>query len=126
MLRFYAALGGFPGESDLNQDFERLRAPARGVVQTPAEAHRIDRLNHIEQLGRAVALVGLQVPDEVKTGTRQGGWQYFGLEFLDIVLAEVPQAKRVGLGDHFGWESFGDGKERDLLAMAPGTAGGRA
>ena len=87
------------------------------LVEPARDLRGIDSLDYVENFGRLARLVGLQVPDQVKAGFGQmpdGG--VFGLEFLDIVFAELAQPGLIGFDEGFGREDLGDGDERDLFA----------
>ncbi len=64
------------------------------------------------------------VIDEVEAGAGQtAGFRQFSLQFLYVVLAEVPDPQRISSPDGLGGKHLGDGDQRDLVpppAASPG------
>ena len=61
----------------------------------------------------------------METGVGKAGhFGSFGIELLDVVFAEIPQAELVCLANGGGGEDFGDGQQQDRCRVAVGAAGG--
>ena len=105
-------------ELHFDHDFERTS----GLAQAVRQLLTIDGLDSLKQRGSFGGLVGLQVTDEVEAGVGQvREFRGLGLEFLDVVLAEIAQAERIGGADGGGREQFRDGDQADIEGSAAGT-----
>lgn len=81
-------------------------------------------MDDIENLRRFFGFIGLQVADEMVARTLAiGEFPALGIEFLNVVFAEVAQAERVGFADRRGRELFGDRNQLNVGTAASGARG---
>ena len=111
-------LGFLVGELDLDQDVfvaDNARCQLR----------RIDGVDVAEKLGGLARLVRLEMADQVKAcALEMRDSRKLAFEFLDVVLAEIPQAEGMGLKDDLYRENLGDGQEQDAVALTTGLLAG--
>src|SRR5246127_3810196 len=118
-----SAFGGFVREAHLQTDVER-RCVVRALLGEPrGDLQAIDGVHPGERFSDRAGLVGLDAPDEVP-GKRAILQRIKLLErFLQIALAEVPEAAGGGGAHHFGWLGLGHGKECDRVRIPAGPGG---
>ena len=79
-------------------------------------------MDDIEYFRGFLGFVGLQMANEMVMGVGIiCEFQPFGVELLDIVFTEVPQAERIGLLDRRSRKFLGDSPQQDVGALASGT-----
>ena len=111
-------------EVDLDQHRQLPPRLLRPPLEPLGEGDVVDGVHGVEQLGRAPALVALDVPDHVpaqagRAQVVQSDDLAFG--FLDLVLAEVAEAGGEGLAHRFRGLGLADRDEGDLVGRTPGT-----
>ncbi len=93
-------------------------------VQTPRDLGRIHGLDDVENFGRFLRFVGLQMADEVVAGAGAiGQFSALLIELLHVVFAEVAQAELVGFANHRGRKFLGDRDQQNIGTLASGARG---
>src|SRR5581483_10206704 len=104
-LRLDTGLRLLQAQLHLNQYRQALCALSRGLIQFFGQPHRIERINAVKELGRALGLVRLQMPDKMAALRASMLWTEdsgFRSPLLHAVFAKEREAQRCRL-DNRRW-----------------------
>ena len=114
-------------EVDLDEHGQHAPLLRGGAREPLRQGGPVDRVDRVEERGRLLRLVRLEVADEVEAqpgGPQVGELRGLRLRLLDAVLAEVAEAGREGLAHRGGGLGLADADEADAGGVARDTVAG--